>query len=481
MTSSTIGNSAIDYAILSVVREAIADEAEVQFVAKLLRQVFVDGKAVADVTEGRCVSADRIEAFVYEIEQVLATTAVDVKQEIDVVEEVDEPTSEMDLPPQSDDELSLELGLEDTDTTTGSSAAKHSQSNDRLQQKPQSFGKAVFTPDGCIVVESKRYPAVTLQFRAFESRRGRKSTLGASYHCSACVGIKCTPIFVADGEIVGRDPDCVGTVYDHLCQKPELAAQFKKKFAVRRLSERKRSAPARLHDVPKPDSTEGQDNAFTAAAPPKDSTSSKPSGPPRKRRRETSTKAVNDENQATSGDETPRLPVRYRPVLQLKNGSAPGQPSNNARYIRQVKAEAAEMKDVGEKAQEPGQVTTPPVEKEGSQPVAPKEDMGGLAAATSKATAYAASFGMAVKTVDPSVVLYENIFGETYTFKLVQEKQVTKDGVAQTVGTYRCQGCMDVKAREQIKGDVPLVKTVDGVFVERDPDHPLGNQHLCIT
>ncbi|KAH7713245.1 hypothetical protein AAVH_19412 [Aphelenchoides avenae] len=89
MTSATIGTSAIDSAIFRVVREAIEDEGEVQFVAKLLRQVFVDGKAVADVTEGRCVSTDRVEAFVYEIEQVLATTEVDVKQEIDVKEEVE--------------------------------------------------------------------------------------------------------------------------------------------------------------------------------------------------------------------------------------------------------------------------------------------------------------------------------------------------------------------------------------------------------
>ncbi|KAH7713250.1 hypothetical protein AAVH_19417 [Aphelenchoides avenae] len=88
MTFATIGNSAVDTAIFNVVREAIADEAEVQFVAKLLRQVFVDGKAVADVTEGRCVSTDRVESFVYEIEQVLAATAVDVKQELDVKEEI---------------------------------------------------------------------------------------------------------------------------------------------------------------------------------------------------------------------------------------------------------------------------------------------------------------------------------------------------------------------------------------------------------
>ncbi|KAH7704610.1 hypothetical protein AAVH_28192 [Aphelenchoides avenae] len=88
MASATIGSSAIDTAILSVVRETITDEAEVQFVAKLLRRVFVDGKAVAEVTEGRCVSADHIETLVYEIEQVLATTAVDVKQEIDVKEEI---------------------------------------------------------------------------------------------------------------------------------------------------------------------------------------------------------------------------------------------------------------------------------------------------------------------------------------------------------------------------------------------------------
>ncbi|KAH7713246.1 hypothetical protein AAVH_19413 [Aphelenchoides avenae] len=365
----------------------------------------------------------------------------------------------MDLPPPSDDELSLELGLEDTDTTTGSSAAKHSPSNDRLQQKPQSFGKAAFTPDGCVSVESKRYPD---QFKSS--------------------GIKCTPIFVADGEITGRDPDCAGTIYGHLCQQPELAAQLKKKFAARRLSERKRSAPARLHYGLKPDSTEDQHDDKAASASPKGPASSKPSGPPRKRRRETYTKAANDENQAASGDETPRLPKRSRTVLQLKNGNgvgpAPGKPSNNAKYIRKVKAEVAEMKEGGEKAEELDHVTAPPEDKELHQPVAPKGDVAGSAAAASKATAYAANFGVAVKTTDPSVVLYENIFGDNYAFKLVQEKQVSRDDVVQTVCTYRCQGCMEVKARDQIKGDVPLVKTVDGEFVERDPDHPLGKTSL---
>ncbi|KAH7721128.1 hypothetical protein AAVH_11364 [Aphelenchoides avenae] len=87
MTPATIGTDAIECAIFGVVREEIADEAEVQFVAKLLRQVFVDGKTTSEVTEGRCVSTARIEGFVYEIEQMLATTAVDVKQEI-VKEEI---------------------------------------------------------------------------------------------------------------------------------------------------------------------------------------------------------------------------------------------------------------------------------------------------------------------------------------------------------------------------------------------------------
>ncbi|KAH7713251.1 hypothetical protein AAVH_19418 [Aphelenchoides avenae] len=359
----------------------------------------------------------------------------------------------MDLPAQSDDELSLELGLEDPDTTTVSAAAMPMPSTVQPQPAPKSFGKAIVTPDCSVAVESKRYPD---QFKSW--------------------GIKSTPIFVADGEITGRDPDSAGTVYGHLCQQPELAAQLKEKFAARRLPERKRSAPARLHYGPKPVSTEHDDNA--ASESPKGPASSKPSGPPRKRRRETSTKSANDENKAASGDETPRLPMRSRTVLQLKNGNAMGpalgQPSNNAKCIRKVKTEVAEMKDGGNKAEQPKAVIAPPEEKEVPQPEAPTGDVDESAAATSKATTYAANFGTAVKTSDPSVVLYENIFGENYAFKLVQEKQVTQDGVVQTVRTYRCQGCMEVKARDMIKGDVPLVKTIDGVFVERDPDHPLG-------
>ncbi|KAH7721129.1 hypothetical protein AAVH_11365 [Aphelenchoides avenae] len=367
------------------------------------------------------------------------------------------------MDPQSDDELSLELGLEGSDAAPSSSATMCSPANGQLQPEPKSFGMAIFTPDGTVAVESKRYPG---QFRSW--------------------GIKWRPIFVADGEIVGRDPDCAGTIYGHLCQQPELAAQLKKKFATRRLSERKRSAPARLHYGSKTESAEDHHNASAASEPQKEPTSSNPSGPPRKRRREASSKAANDENKTASGDETPRLPKRSRPVLQLKNGNAvgpaPGQPSYNAKYIRKVKAEAAEMKDGGKKAEEPDHMAAPVGENGvNDSMLAPKGDVDEPAGATSKATAYAANFGVAVKTMDPYVVQYENIFGETYTFKLVQEKQVTKDGAVQTVRTYRCQGCMDVKARDLIKGDVPLVKTIDDVFVERDPDHPLGNQHLCIS
>lgn len=155
------------------------------------------------------------------------------------------------------------------------------------------------------------------------------------------LGIKCWPISVASGEIVGRDPDCAGTLYGHLCQQPELADQLKEKFAARRLSKRKRSAPARLHEVPKTDSTEGQDSASAESEPQKESASSKPSEPPRKRRREKYSKVANDENETASGDDIPRLAKRSRPVIQLKNGNAvgpaPGQPSSNAKYIRKVK------------------------------------------------------------------------------------------------------------------------------------------------
>ncbi|KAH7680450.1 hypothetical protein AAVH_41175, partial [Aphelenchoides avenae] len=223
-------------------------------------------------------------------------------------------------------------------------------------------------------------------------------------------GIKSTPIFVADGEITGRDPDSAGTVYGHLFQQPELAAQLKKKFAARRLSGRKRSAPARLHDTLKPANTDGQNNGSAEPASEKASASSKPSGPPRKRRREDSSKSANDENKVASADESPRLPLRSRPVLQLKNGNAirpaPGQPSNNAKFIRKVKTEAAEMKDGGNKAEEHKDVIAAPEEKEVPQPEAPTGDVDESAAATSKATAYAANFGTAVKTTDPSVVLY---------------------------------------------------------------------------
>lgn len=65
------------------------------------------------------------------------------------------------------------------------------------------------------------------------------------------------------------------------------------------------------------------------------------------------------------------------------------------------------MKDGGEKAQEPDQVTDPPEATEVHHPVAPTGDAPEPVAATSKATAYSANFGMAVKTMDASVVQYE--------------------------------------------------------------------------
>lgn len=38
--------------------------------------------------------------------------------------------------------------------------------------------------------------------------------------------------------------------------------------------------------------------------------------------------------------------------------------------------------------------------------------------------------------------LFRNVFGDQYEFQLVSARQVVKDGVTQTIRTYRCLGCI---------------------------------------
>lgn len=93
-------------------------------------------------------------------------------------------------------------------------------------------------------------------------------------------------------------------------------------------------------------------------------------------------------------------------------------------------------------------------------------------------SAYSVNFGKATYADgNASSVLYESIYGVNYTFKLVGERRLNTGSM---VRTYQCEGCLQAASRAGIKLDVPLVKTVDDYFVERDPDRPLGNDHLCM-
>ncbi|KAH7721574.1 hypothetical protein AAVH_10873 [Aphelenchoides avenae] len=89
------------------------------------------------------------------------------------------------------------------------------------------------------------------------------------------------------------------------------------------------------------------------------------------------------------------------------------------------------------------------------------------------------TFGKAIPTEDPTVVRFRGVFDDVYTFKQHQERCQVKDGRTVVVKTYRCLACSEAAAKKGIQLDLPFVKTVDGVFVERDPDCPLGNAHLC--
>ncbi|KAH7726755.1 Protein PCF-11 a [Aphelenchoides avenae] len=71
---------------------------------------------------------------------------------------------------------------------------------------------------------------------------------------------------------------------------------------------------------------------------------------------------------------------------------------------------------------------------------------------------------------DDGSVRYKSIFGDTYVFSLVAERQATKDGATTWFALVK---------RRHLMVDVPLVKTVDDQFVERDPAYPFGNIHLC--
>ncbi|KAH7700556.1 hypothetical protein AAVH_32322, partial [Aphelenchoides avenae] len=96
------------------------------------------------------------------------------------------------------------------------------------------------------------------------------------------------------------------------------------------------------------------------------------------------------------------------------------------------------------------------------------------AAAPSSGGGYSSKFGKAIRSDDPTVVFYEGVYGVTYRFKLVTEKAIKQnDGSRQVIRTYRCVACQKAKDEKSLKDDIPLVRTVDDVFVGRDPDQPL--------
>ncbi|KAH7701776.1 hypothetical protein AAVH_31085 [Aphelenchoides avenae] len=328
----------------------------------------------------------------------------------------------------------------------------------------KSFGKAVATPDGCIAVQSKRFPGVVLQFRPVMGSRGPKP-VGVRYRCGGCfqfaekfdrLGVSMRSLRVVDGEIVDREPDNAGTSHGHLCLQSEVLKQLEEELAQRRRS-------GREHRTPQAGVANGAADIGSNEAP--SSTGSIPASPKqresaKKRRRETKEKANTDTADRSAEGETP--PPTAKRVRFAKAGKTPKV---------EVAPETQCPPEVDQNV--PGDAATST-----ANGVATEAE--GNAASVKAADDYSACFGKAIKTDDPSVVLYDNIFGGMYTFKLVHEKEVEKGGVKQVVRTYRCEDCVKAARKQTLKVDVPLVKTIDDVFVERDPDQPLGNSHFCM-
>ncbi|KAH7714669.1 hypothetical protein AAVH_17977 [Aphelenchoides avenae] len=67
----------------------------------------------------------------------------------------------------------------------------------------------------------------------------------------------------------------------------------------------------------------------------------------------------------------------------------------------------------------------------------------------------------------------------TYNFDLAKEGSRIVNGARVAIRLYRCTECVKVMDRASHKLDVPCVIVVNGSFVERDPDLPLGTDHFC--
>ncbi|KAH7707451.1 hypothetical protein AAVH_25303 [Aphelenchoides avenae] len=493
MSSVAAAPVEIESIIRSAVEAKVADKGSVKLVAEMLRQVFVDGQSVDDVVNDNFLPRHIFEGYVKDVQAVLgknATTYTTDAQNATPSNVVTPQDSATDC--DSDDDLSLRLEESDDDLQedaelpsggadqltpngTGKNAEGRPTSEPVSEKttpssKPlKSYGKAVATPDGCVAVQSKRFPGVVLQFRPIQGSRGPKPVVGVKYRCGGCfqlaekfdrLGVSMRSLRVVDGEIVDREPDNAGTSHGHLCLQSEVLKQLEEEFAQRRRSGRERRTPQAGDATAAASTTDSGSNEGLSGSRSTPASSAKRESA-KKRCYETKEKANTDTTDRSTDGETPpptAKRVRFAKALKTPKVEREADTECPPKVDENVPGDAATSKDNGAATEANGHGAS----------MKPTEDE------------YLACFGKAIKTDDPSVVLYDNIFGSMYTFKLVHQKEVVKGGVQQVIRTYRCEDCVQAAQKQALKVDVPLVKTIDDVFVERDPDQPLGNSHFCM-
>ncbi|KAH7716822.1 hypothetical protein AAVH_15771 [Aphelenchoides avenae] len=318
-----------------------------------------------------------------------------------------------------------------------------------------SFGMAQFTDEDKrkFVYESRRYPGKTFTFVL-----SLFTTSKDYYYCRDCKNSSETQppkVFVRKGEIIERDPDCPQGK-EHACLRPQHPTAHRSLSAES--SSSARSTPQADGKL-KPASTTKRKlhaptgvryNLGAAGKGTKRSAATACGSSPFAVKREISTTMVNQRGASTAA--TPQCASPFSaPMAQ----STP-RPAENT------------IAPISPPALTPQPPNVLPNDAGPSMPLLPS---------VADQPPHMLSFGVAKPGADRSFY-YESQYYIGHFFKFVW--QLEHNNGLHVMRQYRCHDCLEVKQKRQLCETIHFIMTCDDRIVNRDPDSPLGVEHLCM-
>ncbi|KAH7725839.1 hypothetical protein AAVH_06682 [Aphelenchoides avenae] len=333
------------------------------------------------------------------------------------------------------------------------------------------FGPAQFNDYGHLKFQSRLHAGATLLFR----RSSTSATGKTYYYCGTCesifrkyqytlLGLRRRNVTVVDDRIVGRDPDVAGSDCGHICQMPHMVAMIEAN--LKRVNRRQSAIANELSLVAAGNQQlqENDDDIIFAEEVP---------GAARKKREQT--KSYTTQIGINDGSSAGRASTSRRPH-EPQAGSAPRKRAKtDCAALGPSKVPSATAQEVqfnvsGAVGNAPPVAVTRAGDKfEGFQPVFGKAVPAGP---TSVKFEYGALRNICITQC------FRGEFG-TYTFELAKEGSRLVGGVWVPIKSYRCVECFKAMERAGRRQDVPFVLVVNGSFVKRDPEFPMGTNHFC--